>query len=83
MKNCTLVTVHTVNEKFVNLSRAIENFSESINFSSWLSRNWSTSRLGEGECRHPFEQICDQKLKNKVYRLFFHRKFLKTGVGSR
>ena len=38
------------------------------------------SCLGEVECCHPFEQNSDQKFQNKVYRLFFQRKFLKAGV---
>ena len=37
------------------------------------------SCLGEGECLHPFKQNSDQNFQNKVYRLFFRRKFLKTG----
>ena len=80
MKNFTLATINTINEKCVNWSCAIENFSESINFSPWPSRNWSTTRLGKGECPHPFEQKSYQKFQNKAYRQFFPRKFLKTGV---
>ena len=53
------------NQKFESLA-----FQELVNHSC----------LGEGECPHPFEQKSDQKFQNKVYRLFFRRKFLKTGV---
>ena len=45
MKNFTLATVNTVNEKCVHWSRAIKNFSESINLSPWPSRNWSTTHV--------------------------------------
>ena len=77
MKNITLATVNTQNEKCVNWSRAIAIYqNQKIEFLAFqeLVNHFC---LGEGDCLHPFDQNSDQ---NKVYRIFFRRKFLKTGV---
>ena len=74
MKNFTLATVNTVNEKCVNWSRAIKKFFRIKKFESLAFQELvNHSCLGEGECRHPFEQNSDQKFLNEVYQLFFWR----------
>ena len=76
MKNFTLATVNTINEKCVSGAEQLKNFQN--------KKIRVPGLPGTGQpvlsCPHPLEQRSDQKFQNKVYRLFFWRKFLKTGV---
>ena len=76
IKNFTLATPWEKRVSGAKRSKIFQNKKfESLAFQELVNH----SCLGEGECPHPFEEKSDQKFQNKDHRLFFRRKFLKTG----
>ena len=87
MKNFTLTTVNTVNEKCAYSSCVLEKFSESINLRPLPLRNWSTTLVLVKvrvviQVNKTFPNIPKLKVLPKVYCLFINKFFFKIGADS-